>query len=97
LSTDDETDSTTDANPDGLFDSSDDDETDITSGANTDSPEGLNDGTDDNAYLFGNEEQQPPEHYFDTAVKLDVLLLGRPKILYSCCSHKHHMIRPKVL
>jgi len=51
LSTD-ETDGTTDADKNSLFDGSDDDEMDITSGADTDSMSGINDDSDDSALLF---------------------------------------------
>jgi hypothetical protein len=71
LLTDDEIDSITDADTNSLFDSSDD-ETDITSDADTDSLSEINDDKDDDASLFGDEEQHPPKLYFTTAAKLDV-------------------------
>jgi hypothetical protein len=70
-STDDETDSTTDADTDSLFDGSDDDETDITSGADTDSLSEIDD-SDDDASLFDDEVRHPPEHYLTAAANLNV-------------------------
>jgi hypothetical protein len=78
-STDDENDSTTDADTDSLFDSSDDDETDITSGADTDSPSEIDDDTDDDASLFDDEVRHPPEHYLIAAANLDVKRLRQQR------------------
>jgi hypothetical protein len=72
LPTDDETDSTTDADTDSLFDSSNDDETDITSDADTDSLSEIDDDTNENVLLFYDKEQHPLEHYLTAAAKLNV-------------------------
>ncbi|PMD65278.1 uncharacterized protein K444DRAFT_607840 [Hyaloscypha bicolor E] len=75
-STDNETESTTDADTDSLFDRSndddDDDETDITSGANTDSLSEIDNDIDDNVLLFNNKVWYPPEHYLTIAVNLNI-------------------------
>lgn len=70
LPTDDETNSTSDSDTDGVFDSSDD-ETDITSDTEPESlSEEVDSDTDDD--LFDDEVRHPPEHYLAAAANLDV-------------------------
>ncbi|KAN0101626.1 hypothetical protein V8E51_012136 [Hyaloscypha variabilis] len=77
----DETDSATDVDTDSLFDSSDDDETDTTSSVDTGIPSEIDDddSDSDDASLFDDEVQHPPEHYLTKAANLDVQRLRQQR------------------
>ena len=72
LPIDDESDSTSDSDTDGLFDNSDN-EADTASDTDLDSPlEEVNSNTDDDDDLFDDEVRHPPEYYLAASANLDV-------------------------